>query len=124
MDFNEFWDKAREVAEGHGWDAILTRIEGSPSVASFYRSIEGKDAGFELTLDDGEDAERLVELANEYVEGFDVDYETYLWLDKTGHGANGAPYHIKDILRTNEMVLTEMEILVNDLGNLLNEMEE
>ena len=28
---------------------------------------------------------------------FDVSYETYLWLDDTGHGKNGAPYDMKDL---------------------------
>ena len=33
-----------------------------------------------------------------YLKNFDVDYETSIWIGKDGHGKNGAPYHIKDIL--------------------------
>ena len=29
---------------------------------------------------------------------YDVSYETYLWLDNTGHGKNGAPYELEDVL--------------------------
>ena len=39
-------------------------------------------------------AKEVVALAD----GFDPDYETSLWLGPDGHGANGAPYHIRDIL--------------------------
>ena len=28
---------------------------------------------------------------------FDCSEETYLWLDSTGHGTNGAPYDMKDL---------------------------
>ena len=39
-------------------------------------------------------AKEVVALAD----GFDPDYETSLWIGPDGHGANGAPYHIRDIL--------------------------
>lgn len=34
---------------------------------------------------------------------FDVSYETYLWLDDTGHGKNGAPYDMKDLYEDMEI---------------------
>ena len=39
----------------------------------------------------------LVQL-EKYLKNFDVDYETSIWIGEDGHGRNGAPYHIKDIL--------------------------
>lgn len=36
-------------------------------------------------------------LRDEY-EAYDADYETSLWIDDDGHGHNGAPHHIRDIL--------------------------
>lgn len=45
-----------------------------------------------------------------YLKNFDVDYETSLWIGKDGHGANGAPYHIKDILE--EMYLAKEQIAI------------
>lgn len=39
-----------------------------------------------------------------------MDYETSLWIGKDGHGANGAPYHIKDILE--EMYLAKEQIAI------------
>ena len=47
------------------------------------------------------DADNLADLAeiiyDEY-DSFDVDYETSLWIGDDGHGKNGAPHHIRDIL--------------------------
>lgn len=47
----------------------------------------------------------------EYIEGFDVDEETYLWLDSDGHGKNGAPYRIREVLDDMEVA----ERMMNDL---------
>ena len=41
----------------------------------------------------------------------DRDYEAYLWIGNDGHGKNGAPYHIKDIVSDME----EAEKQIHDL---------
>ena len=46
----------------------------------------------------GRSLESLISDMEEYYEGFDADSEAYLWLDSNGHGKNGAPYHMKDVL--------------------------
>ena len=64
---------------------------------SFYfskYSPAGKDFGFEV---EGEDLDELASNIYKYYDDFDVSYETYLWLDNTGHGTNGAPYDMKDL---------------------------
>ncbi|QST03109.1 hypothetical protein IMZ31_20100 (plasmid) [Pontibacillus sp. ALD_SL1] len=64
---------------------------------------------------EGEDAEELVDSIREAYENFDVSYETYLWLDHTGHGKNGAPYHMKDLLEDMETC----EAMIQELHNQL-----
>ena len=32
------------------------------------------------------------------IESFDESYATYIWLDEFGHGKNGAPYEMCDVL--------------------------
>ena len=49
-------------------------------------------------------------------ENYDVSEETYLWLDNTGHGKKGAPYHMRDVLE--DMEACEQMIL--DLYDELN----
>ncbi|MBO5628352.1 MAG: hypothetical protein J5965_04650 [Aeriscardovia sp.] len=60
---------------------------------------------------DGNNLEDIAEvLYNEY-ENFDVDEETALWIGEDGHGKNGAPYHIRDIIQ-------EFERYEQDLDDL------
>lgn len=54
----------------------------------------GQDWNIEIYADNIEDLP--VRLFEQY-DDFDVSYETYLWLDETGHGKNGAPYDMKDV---------------------------
>lgn len=46
---------------------------------------------------------------------FDVSYETYLWLDKYGHGKNGAPYDMKDVYEDTEWCEEAILELYDDL---------
>ena len=59
------------------------------------RSPAGQDWGF--YIDKTKTLEEFVEEIYKYYQDFDCSYETYLWLDNTGHGTNGAPYDMKDI---------------------------
>lgn len=65
---------------------------------------------------EGKTVEQLVDDLKQTYDDFDVSYETYLWLDNTGHGANGAPYEMEDVL--NDMKDCEQMIL--DLYNELS----
>lgn len=40
-------------------------------------------------------------LQDEY-DDYDASYEAYLWLDDYGHGKNGAPYYMGDVLADKE----------------------
>lgn len=59
----------------------------------------------------------LIEEVKRYYESFDVDEEAYLWIGPDGHGQNGAPYHIKDIVSDMEAA----EEMVYQLYEALNE---
>lgn len=60
-------------------------------------------------LVEGETVQELVEAVYDVYENFDVSEETYLWLDHTGHGKNGAPHEMKDVLA--DMEACEANIL-------------
>lgn len=76
----------------------------------------GQDFSFETTMED-EKAESFIKSLRDYYEGFDVDYETYLWIGSDGHGKNGAPYCIKDIL-------IDMESVEDMIQKLFQALEE
>lgn len=55
---------------------------------------------------------------DDFYESYDPDYETYLWIGEDGHGKNGAPYHIKDILEAKERIDGAYERLRDEFGSL------
>lgn len=61
----------------------------------------------------------LIEDIDNYYEGFDVDSETYIWLDQFGHGRNGAPYRMRAVLE--DMKATEK--MIEELLDAIKEME-
>lgn len=98
------FEKIYEIAEREGWqvDCCYVGEKETEVCFSFSKfSPAGKDFCFEVSVpnEDDEDTfcENVADAIYTYWEDFDVSYETYLWLDDTGHGKNGAPYDMKDL---------------------------
>ena len=49
-------------------------------------------------IDKRDDLDTLSSEIYDYYNCFDVDEAAYFWLDETGHGKNGTPYHMRDVL--------------------------
>lgn len=113
--------KITECAESNGWNVnINTEQEKGIVVFEFSKyTPAGQDFSFSATMKDNS-LDSLVADMKEYYEGFDVDSEAYLWLDKNGHGKNGAPYRMKDVLADME----EAEKNIESLLNAIREIEE
>lgn len=62
-------------------------------------------------------AKEVVALAD----AFDPDYEASLWLGPDGHGANGAPYHIRDILDDMDAVKNAYDELADAFRSYVTE---
>lgn len=58
----------------------------------------GRDLNVEIELPDDAGKDELRQKLTEYGEGFDVSYETYIWIDNFGHGKYGAPHELEDVL--------------------------
>lgn len=104
-------------AEAEGW-----RVEGSiyykeqKTEFDFYKySPAGQDFYFSAILSDA-DIATLIEDIENYYEDYDVDYQTYIWLDNFGHGMNGAPYRLRDVLE-------DMEATEKMIGDLLDKIK-
>lgn len=72
----------------------------------------GKDFWMEFTTTS---PEKLLEDMRNYINSYDISEETYLWLDDTGHGKNGAPYDMMDVYEDAEACLNMVEELYSKL---------
>ncbi len=104
------------ISESLGWNVSHTYDKNTTYISLQRYSTYGQDFHIELSSPTRE-LYNLPELVHEYYYNFDVDYETYIWLDNFGHGQNGAPYHIKNVLE-------DMEECENEIFKLYNELLE
>ena len=61
-------------------------------------SSAGQDVVFETKFKDPDSCEEFLEALKEHAASFDPDEEAALWLGSDGHGKNGAPYRMSDLL--------------------------
>lgn len=86
------------VATRLGWQVSFDTREPNRTGINFQRyTTWGQDFNFYVWMKEN-DTDSLLSEIEDYYEGFDPDYEAYLWIGTDGHGKNGAPYHIKDIV--------------------------
>lgn len=106
-------EKIIKIAESDSWVVSEeTFVNGKGLLFSKY-SPAGHD--FNISVEPSNKFEDLLEHIKYYHDNFDVDYETYIWLDSDGHGRNGAPYHIKDLVEDMEAC----QKMILELYNLL-----
>lgn len=87
----------RSVAESLGGKLSVD----SPGMVMFSMfSPAGQD--FSLIIETRPDMSDFIENFNESLKNYDPEEETMLWIDDTGHGKNGAPCHLKDVLEDME----------------------
>ncbi|MDO4800729.1 MAG: hypothetical protein Q4A15_01050 [Prevotellaceae bacterium] len=87
-----------------GWNMTIESTNGLTEISLQRYTNSGQDANQCFTINKASTSEEIAHDLYTLYESFDVDYETYIWLDNCGHGQNGAPYHIKDILKDMESV--------------------
>lgn len=112
------FEKIYEIAEREGWKVdsyYVGELELKVAFSFEKYSPAGRDFVFEVCVRNEvyEDLvlEYLKHAVYEYWEGFDVCYETYIWLDETGHGKNGAPNDMMDVYKD----MKACEDMINDL---------
>ena len=100
-----------EIAEILGWSVDFSEPQNGKTDVNFAKYTSyGQDFNFSVELED-DDMEAFIDNIHEYYENFDVDEEAYIWIGSDGHGKNGAPYHIADIVKDME----EAEVMIADL---------
>lgn len=96
--------------ENEGW-SIKPEVENAYWLGKC--SPQGQD--FSIIVEGETESELIASIYKAYKD-FDVSYETYLWLDSTGHGIKGAPYHMKDVLHDMEICHQRILALFNHLS--------
>lgn len=102
-------EQIKEISNDKGWSVHFSE-QGDDIVVEFetYTSF-GQDFIVPIVVKSLDDVQE--ELQN-YYDAFDVDEQTSLWIGPDGHGKNGAPYHISDIVKDME----EAEVMIEDLA--------
>ena len=109
--------KITEIAEILGWSVDFSKPQNGKTDVNFAKYTSyGQDFNFSVELED-DDMEAFIDNIHEYYENFDVDEEAYIWIGSDGHGKNGAPYHIADIVKDME----EAEVMMADLYEALRQ---
>lgn len=118
MTTQETIQRVTEIAQDKNWSVNVDDKNLSSIRFEFQRYTNyGQDFNFSVEMQN-EDIDTLIYDMEQYFECFDPDYEAYLWIGDDGHGKNGAPYHIKDIV----VDMQEVEEQIHDLLKAL-EME-
>lgn len=112
--------KLLDIAEKQGWRFEDTDYGDHKGYLFAKYSPAGQDFYFELSLDYKDENDTrcygdiLIDQLSEYIDGFDVSYETYLWLDNSGHGRSGAPYDMRDLYNDMESCMEMMQKLLDE----------
>ena len=117
MDIQDIIDKITECAEANGWHVHTERYRDTDlwlfEFSQYTKA--GQDFNFSAEMRYA-DPETLIKSVREYYENYDPDEEAYLWIGDDGHGKNGAPYRISDIV-------ADMEAAESMVGTLLEAFE-
>lgn len=120
-----YWETDRQTAvqaiisaaEGDDWHVHTEMTDSGVLLFEFSKfTPAGQDFNFTAEMKDNA-PDTLVKSVKEYYDSFDPDEEAYLWIGEDGHGKNGAPHRIKDIVTDMEAA----EEMVYRLFDMLDE---
>lgn len=89
-----------KIAESDSWTVTEEEYSNGKGLLFSKYSPAGQD--FSISTGPFESAEELINSIHQRYVEYDVDSEAYLWLNNEGHGKNGAPYHMRDVLEDME----------------------
>ena len=116
MTQQEFIDRIIEIAESQGF-SVDYKIKSKTVEFTFSQYTNfGQDFSFEATMKDN-NIYTLIQEVNDYYEGYDPDEETMLWVGPDGHGKNGAPYRLTDVVKDME----QCKQMIKNLSDALSE---
>lgn len=119
MELQECIDKIIQCAEDSGWSVNTNIDERNGEVCFDFNTNTPYGQDFWMTCYlKNEDPRTLIESVYDYWQDYDPDYEATLWIGPDGHGHNGAPYRITDIVHDMEAAEKRIEELYDALNRL------
>ena len=105
---NDLIEKAKE----HGW-IVNNKRENNYSFSRI--SSAGQKFSFDILIDK-ENLKNVIKNIQTIYENFDVSKLVYSHLDETGHGKNGAPYEMIDVLKDMQACVDKIYYLYSALN--------
>lgn len=113
------WDDVEKKLENLGFDVSNWNSNGSQYSCDIQKySPAGQDCNFTLYMEK-DDPGSVVKALGELWENYDPDAETMLWVDKDGHGINGAPYHLSDVLKDMQDVEDDLKYTKKEMSRFV-----
>lgn len=121
---DNFLEKVNEVCNDNGVTIQDIVHDGNTTEVTFqFYSDAGEDFTFTIEInnrisDFGELVNELYGQICEYVDNYDISYETYQWLDQYGHGIGTAPYDMRDLYNDKESSIEKISKLADEINKL------
>ena len=103
----------RAIHSNPDWEVDFS--EENSSVTATFGPLFSLNKDYSLEIEDVRGFDDLCKKVQESYEDFDPDYETFLLIGPDGHGKNGAPYRIRDILVEHELIESKLSDLSRSL---------
>ena len=115
----ELKERIEEIANDNGWSVnmYVSTIDGTEYIEFESYTPAGQDLIVTIDVYGDIEISDINAKLYEYAENFDECEEAYLWLDESGHGKNGAPYHMDDVLE--DMVSAKQ--MIYDLSDAMKD---
>lgn len=117
-------EKITEIGEKKGWKVDFLDHDNKLVDVCFQRySPAGHDFNMEIEIVDN-DPKVFLNNLSDYYENFNPDGEALNWCDKEGHGTNGAPKRLKDIIIDFEEIEKEIKELLEVFNLRIEDLEK
>lgn len=114
-----------EKLEEKDWTAYFSRRHNEDNIDVELESSTdaGQDLIVPLILPDGFTLAQLAKALYDYWESYDPDEEASIWIGPDGHGANGAPYRLSDLVADMEDAKNMIYELFEDVNSMAKDDE-
>ena len=110
--------RIEEIANDNDWSVSFGEQDGQENIEFEGYTPAGQDLIISIWFDDKDESMSDVSAKiRDYAFNYDPDYEASLWIGEDGHGKNGAPYHLSDILADME----DAKQMIYDLSDAMKD---